>query len=583
MILTLSPVLTGVPGEPPTFNVGMAETFSWIPIENNANRPLFARASYITNLKDLSISLSASDINIGGVSITDGQDSTIQATVVRNNQGNLLRVLTQSLQATGNNIAIGDSSGNLVSVNSLLSALKVCEVSPITGININNSINLSDINNNNVSVVPSTSSLNVNVTNPIIATVDQSVGFPISFANTTNVDAFNRLRTSLPTTLFDSSHRYRDNGLWSSLTVNGGSCVFNSNQGLVEMITNNLSGSSAIRETTKVFSYQPGKSLLILNTFVMAASANNLQQRVGYFGRNNGMYFELDGANLNFVKRSSVSGTLQETVVPLSAWNGDKLDGSGPSGFTIDITKGQILWMDIEWLGLGTVRMGFVINGQFIVCHSFHHANNVLTTYITTASLPIRYEITNKNTVNNGNSSHVLKQVCSSVISEGGYELRGVQQSIGTAINAPKDLLTAGIFYPIITIRLKQTHLDAIVILSALSVLGISNNANYNWKIFGRSVTSGGSGVWLSAGTDSAVEYKLDATFVTNGKILASGFMQGSNQGSNSTDIAKDALFKFQLERDSLTNTPYEITLAVAAGTDGADVLASLDWEEVTR
>ena len=79
---TLSPILTGTPGEPPSYNVGMAETFSWIPIENDANRPLFARAGYITNLSDLSISLSASDINIGAVELADGTNHSVRATIV---------------------------------------------------------------------------------------------------------------------------------------------------------------------------------------------------------------------------------------------------------------------------------------------------------------------------------------------------------------------------------------------------------------------------------------------------------------------------------------------------------------------
>lgn len=69
---TLNAILTGTPGQPPSYNVGMAETFSWVPIENDVNRPLFARVSYVTNLNDLTISLSASDINIGSVEIKDG-------------------------------------------------------------------------------------------------------------------------------------------------------------------------------------------------------------------------------------------------------------------------------------------------------------------------------------------------------------------------------------------------------------------------------------------------------------------------------------------------------------------------------
>jgi hypothetical protein len=395
-----------------------------------------------------------------------------------------------------------------------------------------------------------------------------------------NADAFGRTRVSNPLTLFDSSHRYRDNNLWESLIVGTASTVgFVTAQGLVNIGIGTTSGDSVIRETTKTFSYQPGKSLLVLNTFVPATPKTNLRQRIGYFGADNGMYFEINGTTPYFVERSLSTGT--STSVAQTDWNIDKLDGTGVSGITLDITKAQILWMDIEWLGLGTVRMGFVIDGQFIHCHSFHHANLIQSTYITTASLPLRYEIANTGITT---SPSTLKQVCSSVISEGGYELRGLQQAVNTPITAPVDLPTpAGTYYPVISIRLKSSpnRLDAIVILTALSIMGTGNGPQYNWQLRA-SATTGGTN-WVSAGADSAVEYKIGGGTVSGGRILASGFFTSANQSSSSVDILKEALFKFQLERNGLTGTPYELTLVCASDTAGADVFASLDWEEISR
>jgi len=199
-------------------------------------------------------------------------------------------------------------------------------------------------------------------------------------------DAFGRFRTSSPLTLFDSSHRYRDNGLWATSTGTGGTYVFSSGEGLVNLNVTTASGAKVLRETTKVCSYQPGKSLQVMNTFVMASGKANLRQRVGYFGADNGIYVEVSGTSApSFVERNSVSGSVNETRVSQANWNIDTLDGQGPSGFTLDITKAQIHWTDIEWLGLGTVRTGFVINGQFVHCHSFHHANLLTSTYMTTA------------------------------------------------------------------------------------------------------------------------------------------------------------------------------------------------------
>ena len=394
----------------------------------------------------------------------------------------------------------------------------------------------------------------------------------------TSVDAFGRLRVSEPFTLFDSSHRYRDNNLWATSNTSNTTIVFSENEGVVNLNVDTTANSEIIRETTKVFSYQPGKSLLVFTTVVFAPAKANLRQRVGYYGANNGMYLEQSGTDINFVERTLVPGVVTENKVPQSQWSVDVMDGTGPSGRILDLSKAQILWMDIEWLGLGTVRMGFVIDGEFVLCHRFNHANIIQTTYITTASLPLRYEIKNIGTTA---SSSTMKQICSSVISEGGYQLNGLQQAVGNTVTTPTDLTNAGTYYNLVSIRLKSDRLDAIIIMTALSLLGITNNAIYNWQVRASATTTGGS--WVSAGIDSSVEYKLDSATVSGGRILASGFTTSTTQSSIPVDILKEALFKFQLERNGLNNTPYELCLCCATNTAGADIYASLDWEEISR
>ena len=401
----------------------------------------------------------------------------------------------------------------------------------------------------------------------------------IKYANSPNIDAFGRLRTSSPFTLFDSSHRFDDNGLWSTATGTSATTVFNADQGLVDLNVTAASGSSVVRETTKVFSYQPGKSLLVLSTFVMSPAKTNLRQRVGYYGENNGLYVQLNNSTLSFVERSLVTGVVNESVVNQSEWNVDKMDGNGPSGVVLDITKAQILFMDIEWLGLGTVRMGFVIDGNFYVCHKFHHANVIDSTYITTASLPLRYEITNTGTTSGAST---LKQICSTVLSEGGYQLNGLQQAVGIPVTTPRTLAVAGTFYPIVSIRLKASpnRLDAIVICTAISIMATSSG-KYNWQVVAAGTTTGGA--WVSAGAAASVEYNISGTSFAGGRILASGFFSVSNQGSTQVDILKEALFKTQLERNGLTSTPFELTIIVASDSTNDTVLASMDWEEISR
>lgn len=412
---------------------------------------------------------------------------------------------------------------------------------------------------------------------PFILDKQKNYYRPLAVDDFGSVDAFGRMRISEPFTLFDSSHRYADNDLWATSIGGTGNATFNADRGLIDLNISTGSGCYVYRETKKVFPYQPGKSLLSMNTFTMSEPQTNLVQRIGYFSTGNGIFVEQSGSALNLVKRTSVSGSLIEVKVPQSEWNGDKLNGSGYSQYNLDTTKSQILWGDMEWLGAGTVRMGFVIDGKFITAHSFHHANEIEGTYLTTACLPLRYEIFN---VGNISTSGNLKQICSTVISEGGYELRGTQQSIGTPITGAKSLATAGTIYPLVSLRLKSNRLDAIAIPSAVSALTIDTSI-CEWRLIKGGTTAGGT--WTSGGTNSSVEYNIGGTGISGGTTVAKGFITSSNQGSSQIDLPKSELLRFQLERNSFTNTPTEFTLAISASTDSELAYGALDWEEISR
>jgi len=174
-----------------------------------------------------------------------------------------------------------------------------------------------------------------------------------------------------------------------------------------------------------------------------------------------------------------------------------------------------------------------------------------------------------------------MKQICSTVISEGGYELRGSQQGIGSPINSPRVLTLANTFYPVVALQLKSDRLDAVAIISSLSILGAGNNEKYLWQLRSNPTVTGGS--WISAGSNSSVEYNLSGTGVTGGRILAAGYTSSSNQGSPSIDISKSSLFSLQLERNGLTGAPHPIALVLAGLNAGQSVYAWVDWEEVSR
>lgn len=402
----------------------------------------------------------------------------------------------------------------------------------------------------------------------------------------TATDAFGRLRTSSPFTLFDSSHRYQDNGLWSTSNTSGNSSFAHvSNQSLIAMNLTTASGAEVIRETNRVFAYQPGKSLLIMSTFAMETPKTNLRQRLGYFGADNGIYFENDGITNYFVLRTNTASTISETRIAQSSWNIDKFDGTGYSSQgasaehgSLNVTKTNIFWTDVEWLGVGDVRCGFVVDGRLIPAHIFHNDNVNTLPYMTTACLPLRYEIKNTGITE---SSSTLKQICSTVISEGGYQLFGTQRTAHTLITASKNAPTAGTFVPVVSIRLKSNRLDAIAIVTALSVLGIGTNSRIQWSLIRGATLTGAS--WVSSDPESSVEYDISATAVSGGIESGTGFASVSNQSSATIDILKEALFRFQLERNSLAVPPTRsiVTLAFTGSTNGDNCLGSIDWEEI--
>jgi hypothetical protein len=394
----------------------------------------------------------------------------------------------------------------------------------------------------------------------VTATITGTSTFTLGSGST---DAFGRLRVSEPYTLFDSKARYYDHSDFSNVNATGGTVVYDANSSTYQLNVTADSGSSVVRETKRVFPYQPGKSLLVLTTFCMNTPKTNLRQRVGYFTTNNGIYFENDGAYNYLVIRSYSSGALVEDRIRQDAWDNPF------AGLNVDRT--QIFWTDIEWLGVGSVRCGFVVNGAYVLCHTFHHANIAgnTTTYMTTATLPVRYEITN--TAGTTGAS-MMRQICSTVISEGGYNAFTYSETAGRGTSVLR-LATAGTYYPIVSIRLDSTRLDAIVLPRQVDVLSPSVNY-YRWKLVSNPVLT--NATWAGHSASGTVEYDTAATALSGGTELQAGYVSSREL----SELGADA-FAFQLGR-TLAGVSDIVTLAMAATSNNADVLAQLGWQEIT-
>jgi hypothetical protein len=395
------------------------------------------------------------------------------------------------------------------------------------------------------------------------------------------VDAFNRLKVSNPFTLFDSQQRYTLSDKWDYVGLSGGTYSFNPIESTVSLTAGTTNGSKMYVETKRVFPYQPGKSLTIVNTFAMAQPKSGLRQRVGYFGITggvtagtpyNGVYLQQDGLTLSICLSSASLGTTQ--TITQSNWNADKFDGTGDSGVTLDVTKGNIFWLDVEWLGVGDVRTGFYIDGKPVVAHTFYNTNKNSTTYMTTACLPLRYEI--ENTSSQATSS-TMRQICSTVLSEGGYEGFSRRYNVTHSGTTPHTLTTAGTQYPLIAIRMAPDRLDSIIVPSNISVAiepGTNNKPLVvQYRILLNPTLTGNT--WATH-FNGNVQYNVTATGVTGGTDIIGGYISSSG----TLDVSTVNDFNFQIGRTQLgvSDTFVLVMVPTVNNTQG---YTDLSWFEI--
>jgi len=388
----------------------------------------------------------------------------------------------------------------------------------------------------------------------------------------TALDAFGRIRMSEPYTLFDSQNRYIKDPQFDEALTGSGTATLVANEGTVDMDITTASGDKVIRQTKRRFPYQPGKSLFVMATFVFGAAQTNLRQRVGYFDTDNGVFLQQDDAELSFVLRSYVTGSVVDTrKVAKSSWNVDKFDGTGPSKLTLDITKAQIVFFDFEWLGVGSVRCGFVINGKLYLAHVFHNSNIISTTYMTTAVLPVRYEIEAKAGIA---SAAKLKQICSTVISEGGYQQKTALQ--WARMTTDTTLSTS--FEPLVSIKLNSSRLGAVVLPARFAVLPQTSPADYEVALIKNATLTSAS---YTTGTFSNVDFDVAATALSGGTIVDVVYLSSSNQSGGNLEQAVDYNFDLQLGV-TIGGTSDVYTLAARGLSGTPDIIGALAFWDLT-
>lgn len=408
------------------------------------------------------------------------------------------------------------------------------------------------------------------------------------------IDAFGRWRVSEPVTLFDSKNIFDDDGLAANVenqplfydnqeTSGGGTgTAYNANQSSQSLSVGDTTAGTRVRQTRMRFNYQPGKSQLVLMTFNLDGTASGITKREGLFDENNGLFLEADGTTINFVRRTYASGSAVDNEVAQANWNIDTMDGVGgsgnPSGVNLDWTKTQILFIDFEWLGVGRVRMGFVIDGKIYYAHEFLNTNSLDVVYMTTPNLPLRSEISNDGT----GAADTITQICSSVASEGGSQDLGVIRYASTA-GAAVTTDNENEMFAVIGIRLKAEYLGASVkILNAALQLQTAN-ITAEWSLYFNPTVAGTFN--YADQSNSAVQIALGATAnsVTNGTQIGGGFIESGGNAAGANGGVSSGIDTALRLGSLIDGTADTIVLAVrpVGGDSAADFEGSLTWREL--
>ena len=364
------------------------------------------------------------------------------------------------------------------------------------------------------------------------------------------VDAFGRNRVSEPFTLFDSTLRYsKRTDLWFEKATGSATFTYSVNESALDIGIGTASGNVGLRRTKRRFPYQPGKSLMVLQSFVPATPAAGVKQDVGLFDDENGVMFRVDGTTAQFVIRSKASGSVVENVVDQDSWNIDTFEA-------LDLTKVQIFIADLEWLGSGRVRCGFVIDGEIHYCHEFNQANNGTTVYSTTAILPLSYCIESTAIIASGAS---LKQICSSVMSEGGYEPSGPVYVVGRGASGVGSISSEEV---VAGIRMASGREGNVISPSQVDA-SIEGNTTAQWRLrLNPTITSG---TWTAADNGRGNVEVLTAATISGGTVIAAGLV--GTRGSASLP----------------TKSGLELSLGVDANGDSDVIVLTLEADSSTK
>ncbi len=371
---------------------------------------------------------------------------------------------------------------------------------------------------------------------------------------------------------FNSYQYTKDTDVWDEALTGTASSTVNTYMGMIEMTVGGTAGDQVVRQTRRVQRYIPGRQNEISMSVIFGTPATGIRRRYGLFDDYNGAYFEDGGDGTYYVvcRRNTAEGLVEERVARAD-WNVDRLDGTGPSGITADSTKIHLMVIEYEWYGAGQVEFKFIINNNAYPVHQFNHGNRSSEPWSAPPFLPVRAELTN---VAGTAGTHTFYTGSFSALIEGDVGPLGVESNANSPITG-RSMASANTFYPILSIRLKSTRLQGVVLPFDLQAATLDNTQIF-YRLTLNSVLTGAS--WQPVSDEGFVEYDVSATAASNGRVLKTGFIGTYQQG---IAIKFDDRSTNQLGRTSMGTVSDILTVEVAAVVANKAAFASINWLEV--
>jgi hypothetical protein len=363
-------------------------------------------------------------------------------------------------------------------------------------------------------------------------------------ADSPSIDAFGKWRVSNPVTLFDSKQIVDSGSFYFDIkTITGGTITWNSGSAQSTFKVTSTSGSRVIKQTKQIFVYQPGKSQQIICTGKFNDRVDGIKKTLGSFNDDDGFMFQMSGSSFGVVLRKTINGIKTDTFFSQSSWNLDKMNGTGPSGNILDTSKAQIYTMDYEWLGVGRVRYGVVQKGLLIYVHEINNYNTLDGVYLRSPNLPVRYEIT---THKNTTTGSLMTQICSTVISEGGFQGVGRRMVVANQSGA---LIGSSEYDAVLFIRYNSNNVNVAQIIPEQLDLLVEpgNNSPFSgrWDLLVNPTVT--TSVTYFNATGSVVTQTARVStgdVITNpGTVIATGYFSGTGGAGISNQVILDPYY----------------------------------------